>query len=288
MRHLITRFLWHIAPHVPLPFPVHIDLELTSHCNLKCSFCHRENKKFKDGQFSFLSMTDFFSSYFRSIKFNWRGEPTLDSMLPHWLSFARTKKRETMLNTNAAAQILDITTLAHVDDLKVSFDSCLPMVYESIRKGARFHRTLQNIIYLAMARGVYKRKPLTISRRETEETESNDLFKSFFQSLGIDVEFDIAPAIKRNENGGFLKNDRPRKYCGQPSRRLVIGWNGDVFACCVAYNEPQQLRLGNIHTETIHEIWKSPKRKALVRKLKKGLYPCDECVNCTSRDAYKK
>ena len=42
-----------------------------------------------------------------------------------------------------------------------------------------------------------------------------------------------------------------RKYCGQPSRRLIISVNGDCFVCCCAYKEPKELYLGNIKEKSL-------------------------------------
>jgi radical SAM protein with 4Fe4S-binding SPASM domain len=68
---------------------------------------------------------------------------------------------------------------------------------------------------------------------------------------------------------------------------MVVDVNGNVWACCCAYAEPQELYLGNIKKSTIPEIWNNPKRLKLISELKKGIYTAGVCQNCVSGESYK-
>lgn len=289
IRHALYRLKWHAAKYFNFSAPVHVDIELTARCNLQCSFCHREKRTFEIGDMGIqtraISLWAIVENKIKSVKFNWRGESLLSPYLYDAALFCKGHGIETMINTNLAVGRIDFLALSRsFDVIKVSLDSAVSAIYEEIRKGARYALTLNNLVMLCASRKADKKNRVIVSRRETRDTEAREIFidrlKGFF------VNFEIRPALKRNDNDIYIEQNRKRKYCGHPSRRLTIGWDGDVFACCVAYNEPEELRLGNIRENSLADIWNSAKRKALVENLKRGVLP-GPCKNCTSKDAYK-
>jgi sulfatase maturation enzyme AslB (radical SAM superfamily) len=294
LKWILYRLKWHAAPYINFSAPVHVDIELTSRCNLKCTFCHQQDRKYEIGDMSFEMVDKIIDECgkigVKSVKFNWRGEVTQPS-LPLLLAITNSYNNGlfTYLNTNLSCQY-GIETIqaiaANFDVLKVSIDTIDNPLYCEIRKGARFTRTMKNLIKLAEYRKKYKMPPIIISRRTLDGMESDKVFKSYFKQFGK-FKFDIRPAMPRNSNMKKQK-ERKRKYCGQPSRRIVIGWDGQAWPCCVAYNEPDILDMGNVEDEGIFNIWDGTFRQALIQRLKKNDFRnLDCCKNCTSSEAYK-
>jgi len=300
LKFLLYRLKWYLAYWINFKAPIHIDVELTSYCNLDCAFCFRRNKNFDDGFIDFWIVEKILKEAIelgvQSVKFNWRGEATLYPLYLQAINLAYALGFFIYINTNLtlnySSDFLE-TIASKVDILKVSFDSTRKHVYEKIRKKADFYKVIDNLYFLEYLRKIFKMPKLIISRRTTniKDLESNKEFKKWFKKMSLKyVKFDIKPAMKRNQEKIFktkIVNKNKRKYCGHPSRRLVISWEGNVYVCCVAYNEPQELYLGNIKKESLKSIWNNKKRKELIKNLKKNIFTNKMCKFCTSRDAYK-
>lgn len=293
IKFLLFRLKWHIAPYINFKAPVHVDIELTSVCNLSCIFCHQQNRKYKLGAMSLDKVKDILQQCYelgvKSVKFNWRGESTLHKNFPEILEIAHNYGFFIYCNTNL--YVTDkgklLSSLAKwVDVLKVSIDTMQHHAYRNIRKGSDLSTVITNLMILARLRRKYKMPPVIVSRRTIPKMETDEEFKSWFIKSSEKFKFDIRPAMPRNKSNIFGKQKaRKRKYCGQPSRRLVIGWDGKVFTCCVAYNEPRNLCL--IINPNINAAWNNGNRETIIDNLKKGYgYPID-CDSCTSKDAYK-
>lgn len=302
IKFLLYRLKWHLAYYFNFKAPLHLDIELTSFCNLNCIFCFRKDKaykKIKNGFIDFELIETILKEAkeigVKSIKFNWRGEGTLYYLYEQAISLAHSLGFFIYINTNLSlnysVNFLEMLA-SKVDVLKVSFDSINEDIYEEIRKNANFKIVIDNIQFLAELRKFLKKPKLIISRRvaNIKGLESNKEFKKYFKDRKIDyIKFDIRPAMKRNQEEIYknkIINRNIRKYCGHPSRRLVISWNGNVYACCVAYFEQEELYLGNIKEKSLKEIWNSRKRKNLISNLKNNIFN-NACLNCTSKDAYK-
>lgn len=292
---LLYRLKWHLAPYINFSAPVHVDIELTSRCNLKCTFCHQQNHQYKLGYMEYVQAEELIKQCadigVKSVKFNWRGESTQYPYFTKLLEYAQKLGLFTYVNTNLSTDYHSgvLRGLAKFTDiLKVSIDSIYGGTYARIRKGARLTRTLKNLMRLAEYRKKNKMPPIIISRRTIGDMEPDRQFTNYFKRIAkehsIKFKFDIRPAMPRNKSMK-KQNERKRKYCGQPSRRLVIGWDGKAFPCCVAYDESIDLFIMGAKHFNIKEIWDMSKE--VIPRDNKGLVKLETCRNCTSKDAYK-
>ena len=296
-KYLKARFLWNLARYTDLKKPAHVDLELSTKCPLRCAFCYRNEVEFEKKNIDHalaervLLQAEFYG--IPSIKYNWRGE-ALENPLELYWALNSFPSFYTMLNT-ALPRVNDLRIIddlaKYVDDLKISIDSADRIIYCTVRKGMNpkgFKVLMSNVEALAGLRKKYGKAKLIISRRTSTltESETDEQFKKAFKG----VKFDIKPAIQRNNENiyqmppigkGFTYSNR--KYCGQPSRRLVIDVDGNVWACCVAYKGQDELLLGNLDDNNLDEIWNGEKRKKLVKDLKNGILN-GACAECTSSD----
>ncbi|OLN33524.1 radical SAM/SPASM domain-containing protein [Desulfosporosinus metallidurans] len=277
--------------------PLHLDIEPTNACNLKCPMCPRtvllndENKN-SDFHIGSMDMNTFkkiideavdIGVY--SVKLNWLGEPLVHSNIVDMVAYAKGKGIiDVMFNTNAVLLTEDISRRlieAGLDKIFFSFDSPLKEKYEQIRIGANFEDTLNNIIRFTKIRTeMGKAHPLTrVSMVLMENNkEEYDKYVEIFRNI-----VDIVAYVEYREPVGNETNET-KLYeqgfaCSQLWQRMFIAWDGEVIPCCV--DSQRELVMGNIHKDTIKDIWNN-EVYSNIRKLHKDgmLYELDLCRKC--------
>ena len=270
--------------------PLHLDIENTNLCNLKCVMCMRTNLVRK-GKLPLGSMKfDFFTHLIDqgadagvcSVKFNYLGEPLMHPDVVEQVAYAKKKGFfEVLFNTNAvlldrsmSKALLD----AGLDSIFFSVDSPYPEKYNRIRVGADFYQVKQNIENFIRIKnnGGYKhvqtRIGVVLMDQSDEELEA--LRKMFLDLVGI-IGF-----------GGF--NDSERDYegeivtgfsCAQPFQRMFVTWDGYVIPCCVGYS--REMIMGNAHETPLIDIWHNEKYRHLREHMKSGTYhKIQLCKSC--------
>jgi radical SAM protein with 4Fe4S-binding SPASM domain len=148
-------------PVEDIPLPVHLQVEVTGACNLRCRMClvgHRPPIDRRSGSLdpaSFRALLDGLPSL-RSLTLQGLGEPLLAPHLAEMITLAKARGLETGFNTNGTLldarhrrMLLDLG----VDWAHVSVDAATPAVFEGIRLGADFHRVVGNLRALVAERG---------------------------------------------------------------------------------------------------------------------------------------
>lgn len=240
-------------------FPLHLDLELTIRCNLKCPFCIREYTEEKSGDMEKANIIKIFkeaNGHIPSYKFNWRGEPLMAENLCWAIGKAKVYgAKETAINTNGtllkgvlAEELLE----SGLDRLIVSIDSINPANYEAQRVGAKFNKTIKNLrdfIKMRDERGL-KRPYIRVQKIDLPEVRhENQRFIDYFEQMGVDS---VAINTYKEKNKG--KVDWEPLQCAQLWQRLLIAYNGDIYPCCQGHNFKT---LGNIESMTIEAAWNS-------------------------------
>ena len=106
---ILYRFKWNFFPKIGFvsQYPLHVDIEVTNRCNLKCTMCIKSSEKDQGNQGDIdLSMAyhilEAIGGKVYSVKFNWRGEPLLYKNLPQLVAYAKFLGiPEVQINTNA-------------------------------------------------------------------------------------------------------------------------------------------------------------------------------------------
>jgi radical SAM protein with 4Fe4S-binding SPASM domain len=124
--------------------PVHLQIEPTTVCNLKCSFCVREKNVFRPKS---LSLEQFRSVFDQvqpvRVTFAGDGEPTLAPDIWDMVAHARERGAKTIITSNwtigprLAARALD----SGLSALRVSIDAATPATYVKMRK-ADYHAVI--------------------------------------------------------------------------------------------------------------------------------------------------
>jgi len=276
--------------------PIRLWVEPSSVCNLSCVMClnkdlAKNEKGFMDFDV-FKKIIDEASDFASDVNLFHRGESLLHPEIFEMLRYAKDKGLSTRLNTNAT--LLDEERSYQIfksglDFLSFSFDGFEKRVYEKIRGGADFRKTLDNIIrFLSIKKRLHKNSPYTTFTviefpNGSPGEMRKDIKKQFikkFDSLPLNQFVTRAP---HNWAGGYdSKNrilDKSFLPCTFPWYSLTIFWDGRVVPC------PQdffgKLTLGNVKDSSLLDVWNGPKeillREKLSRRDYKDIMPCNRC-----------
>lgn len=277
--------------------PIHLDIETSSICNLRCPMCtctiELEKGKESNIKYGLMKM----EMYKRiideaadigvsSIKLNWRGEPTMNPHLVEMVKYAKEKEiLDIMINTNAVRlekKMSQELIEAGLDKIFFSVDSIDTEKYAKIRVGAEFDKVLKNIkdfveINEKMGHPVFTRVQKVLMNETNEE---NEKFKDFFANIVDQVAFEDYIPYGEMEYGKKVKRGERIKFaCSQLWQRMLITWDGECRVCCISANKP--MIAGNIENQTIEEVWQG-KMVSKLRELHKNgeWYQCELCKEC--------
>ena len=134
-------------------FPLHLDIEPTNVCNLRCPFCATTYNKYNNGFMAEKTWKKILDEAGRhnlySLKFTYRGEPLLHKDLPRMVAYAKDAGvMDVYFNTNAVK--LDEETIhklidAGLDRISISFEGMDKRIYEKYRVGSDFDLVVKNI-----------------------------------------------------------------------------------------------------------------------------------------------
>ncbi len=255
-------------------FPLHLDIETTRRCNLRCPHCMRTNIKAagKIGEIGDMSLNTFMAVIdegaekgLRAIKLNYMGEPLLHPDLPVMVRYAKEKGiLDVRLNTNATLltpALGEALIRAGLDRLACSFDSIEPERYEQLRPGANYHDVIENITSFVRLRDrMNARFPVvTVSMvRMKSNADEADEFRAFWEP-----KVDLVTFVDYQNPIGLDPVDRTvgeqRRVtapCAQLWQRLFVWWDGMIHLCCGDYLG--DVRLGRIGERTIEDAWHGP------------------------------
>jgi len=272
--------------------PLHLDIEPTNACNLKCPMCPR-TVILANGKENFDICTMDLKNYKRlideasdlgvySLKLNWLGEPLVHKDIVEMVRYAKEKNFEdVMFNTNAALldeEMARNLIQAGLDKIFFSFDSPHKEKYEEIRVGASYEETLHNIKrFVELRDALGSSTPLTrVSMVLMEDNKDEyDTFVDMFKEI-VDV---VAYVEYREPVHHEIKEYNPDFACAQLWQRMFIAADGDVIVCCI--DSEREYVAGNIFKDSISNIWKNEKYRHIREMHQKGAYnKIEMCAKC--------
>lgn len=264
-----NRLQWNYYPYWrKLPeFPLNIDIEASSYCNLKCNHCFRQYMDMKEKHYMdmdlYKKLIDECGRYgLYTLKFSMRGEPTLHPEIIKMVSYAKEKGiKEVWINTHGGQltpKLAEGLIDAGLDWLTVSFDG-LGEIYESIRIPLKYDESIEK---LKMFREVRDRKG-----RNKPVLKVQTLWSAIRHDPDeyISVMTPIVDKISYNPDMNF-KNisliPDPDFVCPRLWQRIAITSEGDMLRCPSDFEKDNVL--GNIKNRTIKSFWDDEQEK--VRK----------------------
>jgi len=269
-------------------FPIHLDLESTSACNLKCFMCFQS---FSPPPRGFMNM-DLYKKIIDegakkglcSLKLMYRGEPLLHPNIVEMVRYAKDKGiLEVMFNTNATLLTEEKTRAlieAGLDKLICSVDGYTKEVYESVRIGATFETTLQNIKNFQRIKKEMGAKKPTLRVQMVDTPRNHEQIEGYIK-FWSEIADHVAIEDMNDWHDKELKAVVVSKDfdCPMPYQRLIVLYDGKVTICCG--NIYGKLVAGDLTKQTVEEVWKGPVMQKLRKHLAEGeshkIQICAEC-----------
>jgi len=268
-------------------FPLHLDVEPTNACNLRCPFCATTHNRYQRG---FLReetwrriLDEGGENGLPSLKFTYRGEPLLHPDLPRMVRYAKEAGiLDVYFNTNAVRltdSLIRAFIDAGLDRISISFEGFTREVYEKYRVGARFDEVVGNILRLREVKEeLGSEKPLvrlqTVLIPELIGREKE--FAAFWSSRVDEVAYlDMKNEECNPDHRGIIDP----WACPQLWQRLTITWEGTILPC--VHDIYEWMAFGNVADTSIRDAWKGVQEdryRDLHRSGKAHLIrACDRC-----------
>ncbi|MGH2278600.1 radical SAM/SPASM domain-containing protein [Aliarcobacter sp. ERUVET-7] len=247
-------------------YPLLVDLELSSACNLKCPMCYTITddfkKKVKKGFMDFelfKKIIDEISGKVFAIRLSLRGEATLHKNFIDCIKYAKEKgiKEVSTLTHggNLELEFFEKAVKAGIDWITISIDG-VDEEYNKIRKPLKFEDTLRRLKQIKK----YK--------------DENNLTKPVIKIQGIwpairpnptkyyETIAPLVDLVSYNPLIDYLRKDSEIVYeenfaCPQLYQRVVVGSDGKVMMC--SNDEDGEEIVGNAYEDTIYDIWHGEK-----------------------------
>ncbi len=254
----------------PQAFPPQVFIELTSVCNLNCSFCGypsmEREKKLMDEELAKKIIDQCAENGVWYLTFQFYGEPlTAPDYFTRMIKYAKSKG---IVNVNTTSNMVlmtpDIMKMwidAGLDTLNISFDAAIPELYEKNR-GANYEKVLSNIKEASKIIKEYGNDSTFTSLTHVVTEETSQDLENFKKLMSPYVKtFDIRRMLSF-DNKTLLskqihKEEIPRKRipCREVGPRFIVTSNGECTVCCS--DVEAELSIGNANNKSIKEIWNS-------------------------------
>jgi radical SAM protein with 4Fe4S-binding SPASM domain len=268
-------------------FPLHLDVEPTNACNLRCPFCATTHNRYQKGfmkEHTWRRILEEAGDHgLYSLKYTFRGEPLLNQDLPRMVAAAKDSGiMDVYFNTNAV--LLDEKAIralieAGLDRISVSFEGFTQEVYEKYRVGARFNVVVENLARLRQireemgsARPLIRVQTVMVPELQGHEEE----YVRFWKGRADEV----ACLDMKNEEGNPDHRGIVHDWaCPQLFQRLAITWDGTIIPC--VHDIYEWMAFGKVGEVLLKDAWVSSE-EVRYRKLHRTgraheIPACDRC-----------
>lgn len=270
-------------------YPLLVDLELSTLCNLHCPMCYTITEEFKRKVNArlmdlglFKRIIDEIAGKVPAIRLSLRGEPTIHPKFLECIEYAKKmgiQEISTLTNgSRLSAEFFTKMLEAGINWLTISVDG-LGEVYESIRKPLKFEETLrmlQDIKKIKDEAGVHK--PVIKVQAIWPSIKANP--EEFYNTIAP-----YADVVAFNPLIDYLGNDDEIIYednfsCCQLYQRLVVGADGQVMMC--SNDEEGTMIVGNANSGSIYDIWHGDALNRIreIHRLQDGFLQIPVCGKC--------
>ncbi|MEK7405349.1 MAG: radical SAM/SPASM domain-containing protein [Acidobacteriota bacterium] len=262
-----------------LDFPNNIQIETTSRCNAKCSFCpYPETSKTQpQGHMDedlFRSIVEEISHYpLQLIQPFLNNDPLMDRRIIPRLDFIICKNPRTrvMITTNGyllREEIARELARMNLHTIHISSNALAPEVYRETM-GIDGYTVIRNVNYLwdrLREAGSRTRLVVTVLLLRANKNEIRHM-REYWRSRGVD--FYLNPLNNRagnipdetfREMLPFSEQANARQLLsynmsGCPALHSFMGilWNGDLITCCMDWRRSQ--KLGNARQDSLYNLW---------------------------------
>lgn len=243
-------------------YPLLVDLELSTVCNLRCPMCYTITDEFqKQVRGGFMDMGLFtriveeIAGHVPAVRLSLRGESTLHPQILDCIRLCKKKGiGEVSFLTNGSMlteSFIHALIEAGTDWITVSIDGT-GETYERIRAPLKFLDTLEKVkLFHNMKQKLGVERPIIKVQSVWSAIRGNA--EKFYNTFAP-----YADWIAFNPLIDYLENDTDISYvesfcCPQVYQRLVITSNGNALMC--SNDEREECVVGNANLQSIYDIW---------------------------------
>jgi radical SAM protein with 4Fe4S-binding SPASM domain len=278
--------------------PETVFIELAMACNLRCEMCPvPKNMELMGSRARLIMKPDIFrqvlndlSGSRHSLCLNQMGEPLLNKHVATYVGWAKADGHRVGFYTNGT--LLDKETSnallgAGLDYIVFSIDGATKKTFESIRIGANFESTIENIKYFCgeakkPGRSCHAQVHMIISDlTEGEKEEFVAFWKEHAETQFIPLD-DWAGQLELPQKFGkprTSKSKAERYPCNLLWTALYISAEGNVMYCCHDYKHAS--RLSNVMRKSLLEIWTQEVSKEREKHVQQ-VYETGPCKDCNA------
>jgi radical SAM protein with 4Fe4S-binding SPASM domain len=265
--YLKNRFYWHYIPKfkIVLDFPDHVDLEISSVCNMDCAMCYtitdefesKVKRKFMDLRLFKRLVDECAEEGVYSLRLSLRGEAFLHKKVIEMIQYAKDRGiKEISSLTNLYSlkpETFEAAMNAGLSWLTISFDG-LDKMYESIRAPAKFEEMYERIKEFKRIKDRHNSIKPVIQVQTLWPAIKDDPI-AYYNAFDPFVD-----SIASNPLIDYLHNDEEDTIeyednftCPILFQRLVVGSDGKVLLC--SNDEMGKYIIGDANNETLKQIW---------------------------------
>lgn len=279
---------WPTKGHVA-DYPLLVDLELSSVCNLRCPMCYTISPDFRkhvDAKVMdfglFRKVIDEIGGKVPALRLSLRGESTVHPKFVDAIRYAKERGiKEISTLTHGGRLTLEFfrdIQQAGIDWITISVDG-VGDTYEKIRKPIKFDDILGKIRAIKQYKDEHGLRRPVIKVQGIWPAISEDPQRYY------DTFAPIVDLVAFNPLIDYLGNDKDIEYlekfsCPQQYQRLVIGADGLVMKC--SNDEGNREVIGDANKESVHQIWHGEKMTSVrdLHKRPRGFMESAVCRRC--------
>ncbi|MEW6614753.1 MAG: radical SAM protein [Thermodesulfobacteriota bacterium] len=284
-----------IKEKITADFPLVLNIEPTNACNAKCYYCPHDKVVDTQG-INYLSLDDYIrvidqikDNKLIMLNLHKDGEPLLHNDLPKMVEYVKQKDAAQVIHLNTNGILLNSKTgrgiiEMEIDDITVSFDAVREETYcrfKGIKGLDKLEDNIKRAIEYRENIGSKTKIRVKIMEFDDIEKEEIELFVEKWSVIADEVQVtgihswsgavDIKVTDEQTDN---------RFPCALLWYMLAVNSNGKVSMCNVDWNYSGVV--GNIHNQSIHEIWNGEPLINIRRAHLNGIWDCppvcEECV----------
>lgn len=272
-----------------------IYVEIQNSCNLQCSFCIQNSRnKTALSVNQFTEIVTKIRPYTDYIYLHVLGEPLMHPHLAEFLEIAAQADLKVNITTNGTLLMKKLDVLLNAKSLRqinVSVHSF------SEHEQPDYLMNIANAAKLCSAKGIYVSLRFWNMANGKMSKQTLNQLNTLLEYLDYHESFDIKKGSIRIQSRLFinfeevfewpsLKNDfvsQQGKCLGWKNMCAILS-DGTVVPCCL--DSRGDVKLGNIFSESMEEIFNKPEVKNGIDLLKQGIIKCELCQRCSYRTRF--
>lgn len=261
-----------------------IYLEITNICNLKCNFCHGNNRLKQEMSLeTFQKVLTKLKDYTDYLYFHLMGEPLVHNHINEFINIATINYGFKINITTNGYLIKKIADNHNIHQLNISL--------QAIKNDEEVDSYLQNI-FTAVDK-LHQHGTIIVYRLWNEQASSEKIIEKLenYYKINLNENNKIQDNIYLDREIPFIWPDLNNDYyneegsCMGLRSHIGILVNGDIVPCCLDYNGT--ITLGNILNDEIDDILKGKRAKEMQENFLNNK-KCEEfCRHCNFYDRIK-